>query len=88
MGAVITDTTGSIVTVEVTGRLTESELAAVQNHMAEIIREQGKVRILVLTIAFKGWQSGECKNITFKIRTIGISKKWPLSAMSSGRMTR
>ena len=66
MGAAITDTTGSIVTVEVTGRLTESELAAVQNHMAEIIREQGKVRILVLTIAFKGWQSGEWNDFTFQ----------------------
>ena len=67
MGAGITDTTGSIVTVEVTGRLTESELAAVQNHMAEIIREQGKVRILVLTIAFEGWQkSGEWNDFTFQ----------------------
>ncbi|MGQ0591870.1 MAG: STAS/SEC14 domain-containing protein [Gammaproteobacteria bacterium] len=66
MGAEITDTTGSIVTVEVTGRLTESELAAVQSHMAEIIREQGKVRILVLTIAFEGWQSGEWNDFTFQ----------------------
>ena len=67
MGAGITDTSGSIVTVEVTGRLTESELAAVQNRMADIIREQGKVRILVLTIAFEGWQkSGEWNDFTFQ----------------------
>jgi SpoIIAA-like len=67
MGAGITDTSGTIVTVEVTGRLTESELAVVQNRMAEIIREQGKVRILVLTIAFEGWQkSGEWNDFTFQ----------------------
>ena len=67
MGAGITNTTGSIVTVEVTGRLMESELAAVQSRMAEIIREQGKVRILVLAIAFEGWQrSGEWNDFTFQ----------------------
>jgi hypothetical protein len=67
MGAGITDTTGSIVTVEVTGRLTESVLAAVQSRMAEIIREQGKVRILVFTTAFEGWQkSGEWNDFTFQ----------------------
>jgi hypothetical protein len=67
MAAKITDTTAGIVTVEVTGRLTESELAAVQNRMAEIIREHGKVRILVLTIAFEGWQkSGEWNDFTFQ----------------------
>jgi SpoIIAA-like len=67
MGAKITDTTGGIVTVEVTGRLTESELAAVQNRMAEIIREQGKVRILVLVIAFEGWRrSDEWNDFTFQ----------------------
>jgi hypothetical protein len=58
MGAEIADTSNGIVTVKVTGRLTEPDLAAVQGRAAEIIRNEGKVRILVLAEAFEGWQRG------------------------------
>jgi len=67
MGAEIANTTGIIVTVKITGRLTESELAAIQNRTAEIIRKQGKVRILVLAESFEGWQSsGEWNDFAFQ----------------------
>jgi SpoIIAA-like len=58
MGAEIADTSNDIVTVKVTGRLTEPELAAVQRRTAEIIRKQGKVSILILAEAFEGWERG------------------------------
>lgn len=58
MSAEITDNSNGIITVKVTGRLTESELTAVQQRAAAIIRAQGKVRILVVAEAFEGWQRG------------------------------
>jgi hypothetical protein len=58
MGAEIVDTSNGIVTVKVAGRLTEPELAAVQSRAAEIIRRQGKIRLLILAEAFEGWQRG------------------------------
>jgi len=58
MGAEITDIQNAVVTVKVTGKLTESEMAAVQQRAVAIIKTQGKVRILVLTDAFSGWERG------------------------------
>jgi hypothetical protein len=58
MGAEIADTANGIVTIKVTGRLMESELAGVQHRTAAIIRAQGKVRLLVVAEAFEGWQRG------------------------------
>ncbi|GAB4343836.1 MAG: hypothetical protein Kow0099_22630 [Candidatus Abyssubacteria bacterium] len=58
MGAEITDVTDGIMTVKVTGRLTESELVGVQKRATEIIRAQGKTRILVVVEQFDGWQRG------------------------------
>ncbi len=47
-----------ILTVQVSGMLRQSELTQMQQTTADIIRTHGKVRILVLTSDFAGWESG------------------------------
>jgi hypothetical protein len=58
MAAVISDISNAVVTIKITGRLLESELAAMQHQAAALIRTLGKLRILVLTEAFEGWDRG------------------------------
>ena len=47
-----------ILTITVSGMLTQSELTQAQQSMADIIRAHGKIRILVLAGDFAGWESG------------------------------
>lgn len=47
-----------VVTVRVSGTLTQAALVDVQQATADIIRAQGKVRILVLAGDFTGWERG------------------------------
>lgn len=46
------------VTVRITARLTQSELAAIQKETGAIIERLGRVRILVLAEHFQGWEEG------------------------------
>ena len=67
MSAEIIDTQGGIVTLRVSGRLTETELADVQRRMAAIIRARGKARILVWADEFLGWErSGQWNDFSFQ----------------------
>ena len=47
-----------ILTLQVSGMLSQSELTQMQQTAADSIRAQGKVRILVLAGDFAGWESG------------------------------
>jgi hypothetical protein len=58
MPAEITSVQGGVVTLRVSGRLTQKELAAVQAETAGIIASSGKIRILVLAQDFAGWEKG------------------------------
>ncbi len=58
MGAQFLGLAGGILTIKVTGRLEQPELAGVQRQASEAIREHGPVRILVLTEDFRGWAKG------------------------------
>jgi hypothetical protein len=58
MSAEIVDTAGGILTVRITGRLTHPELRTAQKSAAEILQQQGKMRILVLAENFQGWERG------------------------------
>ena len=69
MGAEITDTQNGVVTLKVTGKLSESELLAAEKHAAAIIKAQGKIRILVLTEAFSGWERGNWTDFGFQQRS-------------------
>ena len=56
-----------ILTLTVSGTLTQSELAEVQQAAADIIRAQGKVRLLVLAGDFAGWErDGEWDDFSFQ----------------------
>ncbi|MEQ1800874.1 MAG: STAS/SEC14 domain-containing protein [Gammaproteobacteria bacterium] len=58
MTAGISSVEGSVVTLRVSGRLTQRELAAVQAEAAGIIGTAGRIRILVLAQEFAGWEKG------------------------------
>jgi hypothetical protein len=58
MSAEIVGVTGGVLTMKVSGTLTEAELRAVQQATGELIREQGTLRILVLAENFAGWEQG------------------------------
>jgi len=47
-----------VIEFSVSGKLSEQELASAQRAAADVIREQGKVRILVNTEGFAGWEQG------------------------------
>jgi hypothetical protein len=58
MSAEIIDTACGVVTVRITGKLTQPELTDLQLAAGDIIKEQGKVRLLVIAEKFEGWQRG------------------------------
>lgn len=58
MPAEITSVQSGVVTLRVSGRLTQRELAAVQAEAAGIIAASGKLRFLVLAEDFAGWEKG------------------------------
>jgi len=67
MSAQVGDVKDGILTLTVSGMLTQSELAEVQQAAADIIRAQGKVRILVLAGEFAGWErDGEWDDFSFQ----------------------
>jgi len=58
MSAELTDVAGGIVTARIAGKLTQPDLAALQNAAGEILKKQGKVRSLVVVENFEGFQRG------------------------------
>jgi hypothetical protein len=47
---------GNLVTVQLTGTLTQGALSRVQREVGGIIRTHGRIRILVLAQQFDGWE--------------------------------
>jgi hypothetical protein len=58
MSIEIVDTSNNVLTFRVTGLLKQPELAAVQKEAGAVIQKLGKVRLLVLTEKFEGWERG------------------------------
>ena len=58
MTAEISSIEGGLVTLRVSGQLTQRELSAAQAEVARIIDRTDKVRILVLAEHFAGWEKG------------------------------
>ena len=58
MSAEIVNTADRILTLKVAGKLTQPEFAAAQKQVAEILQQQGKMSLLVLTEEFQGWERG------------------------------
>lgn len=58
MSAEVLGISEGLVTLRIAGRLTEAELAAANQGVADFIRSHGNVRILVLADGFEGWDQG------------------------------
>lgn len=58
MTAEIISVDRSIVTLRVSAKLTEAELAAVQKDTADVIGRLGRISILILAENFDGWERG------------------------------
>ena len=56
MSVEIIDVSDGRLTVKIAGKLKKSELERAQASTLEVIREHGKVRILVIATGFLGWQ--------------------------------
>jgi hypothetical protein len=58
MTAEISNVNGRVVTLRVSGHLSQNELTAVQAETSRIIGAGGKIRILVVAEDFRGWEKG------------------------------
>jgi hypothetical protein len=69
MSAEIVGFTNGLLTLKVSATLTEVELRAAQQAAGELIREYGKLRILVLAEDFAGWErGGQWNDFSFQAR--------------------
>ena len=58
MSAEIANVSGRVLTMKVSGTLTQPELASMQSAAAGVISAGGNWCVLVLTENFKGWERG------------------------------
>jgi SpoIIAA-like len=58
MSAEIVDASEGVLTIKLSGKLRQSELAAAQKNAAELLQKRGGSRLLVLAEKFEGWEKG------------------------------
>ncbi len=58
MSAEVTDYTDGILSARISGKLTHAELVALQHAASDLIKREGKVRLLVMAENFQGWERG------------------------------
>lgn len=76
MSAEIINTADGILTVKMSGRLAQGELAGVQQQAAELLRPQSKTAILVLAENFQGWErGGDWNDLAFQMENDRYIKK-------------
>lgn len=54
----IIESSGNLIRVRITGELTKTELDRIQAVAAEVIKREGKIKILVFLEEFLGWERG------------------------------
>lgn len=59
MSAAILSNTGGILTARISGKMTRSDLAALQASAVESIRQLGQVSVLIIAEDFQGWREGD-----------------------------
>jgi len=59
MSAEIVNNPGNTVTLKVSGKLAQSELAAAQKNAVEVLQKEGKKRVMVVVENFQGWGKGD-----------------------------
>jgi hypothetical protein len=68
MSAEIINADGALISVRISGKLTQPELAALQREVGDIIEQQGRVRLLVAVENFSGWQrEGDWGDLSFQM---------------------
>lgn len=68
MSAELVDFSGNVLTIKVSGRLTQPELAASQRVAGELIDKLGKVRLLILVENFQGAaKEGDWGDVSFQM---------------------
>jgi broad specificity phosphatase PhoE len=97
MSAEIANNPGNIVTIKITGKLEQSELAQAQQSAAEILKKEGKKRMLVIAEDFQGWGRGDWGDLSGQmlldqyVERLAIvgDKKWEdLSLLFTGKGIR
>ena len=58
MSAEFTNYTDGILSARISGKLTHAELVALQHAASDLIKLEGKVRLLVMVEDFQGWERG------------------------------
>ena len=59
MSAEIVENTKEVLTIKISGKLRQSELARTQKSAAELLKKGGGSRVLVLAERFEGWEKGD-----------------------------
>lgn len=68
MSAQIISSENGILTVKVSGKLTQPELASVQDEAGKLLAKQQKMGILVIGENFQGWEkSGRWGDLSFQV---------------------
>lgn len=98
MSAGIVNTANGIITVKISGKLRQPELAAMEKTAVEIFHQQGKMRILILAEDFQGWErGGDWGNLSFmrendqhmeRIAIVGDGKWKDLTLIFAGKNYR
>jgi hypothetical protein len=85
MGVELLNFKDGILTLTISGRLLQPDLATAQKSASEIIRKHGDIRILVMAENFAGWaKEGDWGDISFQIEhdqnikkiAFLVEKKW------------
>lgn len=72
MSAEIIANTNSLVTIKISGKLTATDLAALQKSASALFHQQGRMRVLVLTENFAGWaKDGDWGDLSFQMEHDG-----------------
>ncbi len=81
----IVENTGCLLAVKIRGRLSKPEIDAAQKAAVDVIRREGRVRILVVAASFEGWEEkGNWGDLSFMMKydsqieriAIVVEKKW------------
>lgn len=98
MSSEIANVSDRVLTIRIAGRLKHSELTAAQQQTADLIRQKGKVRLLVLVENFAGTEkAGDWGDISFqaendpfieKIAIVGDAKWEDLALLFTGKGVR
>lgn len=79
MSAEIIDHHGGVVTVKISGMLTQPELTALQQSVSGFIEREGGIRILVVCENFHGWaKDGDWGDVSLQSKGDAFIKKMAL----------